>query len=86
MWKGRIRSYGYDALKWGEYYYENMETDFRSRKAFNAVTTGVWIDGSKKENECPNVAVTLQIRSMYKEKFAYELTYDVNDILIIELN
>ncbi len=39
----------------------------------------------KKENECPNVAVTLQIRSMYKEKFSYELTYDVNDILIIRI-
>ncbi len=45
----------------------------------------LWIDGSKKENECPNVAVTLQIRSMYKEKFSYELTYDVNDILIIRI-
>ncbi|EJR53564.1 hypothetical protein IIM_02928 [Bacillus cereus VD107] len=45
----------------------------------------LWIDGSKKETEIPNVAVTLQIRSMYKEKFAYELAFDVNDILIIRL-
>ncbi|WP_144559565.1 hypothetical protein [Bacillus thuringiensis] len=45
----------------------------------------LWIDGSKKENGFPNVAVTLQIRSMYKEKFSYELTYDVNDILIIQI-
>ncbi|MDR4983342.1 hypothetical protein CN491_12015 [Bacillus cereus] len=45
----------------------------------------LWIDGSKKAKELPNVAVTLQIRSMYKEKFSYELIYDVNDILIIQI-
>ncbi|PFJ13684.1 hypothetical protein COD67_06235 [Bacillus cereus] len=45
----------------------------------------LWIGGSKKENELPNVAVTLQIRSMYQEKFSYELIYDVNDILIIRI-
>ncbi|RWS43892.1 hypothetical protein EKA14_09160 [Bacillus mycoides] len=45
----------------------------------------LWIDGSKKETEASNVAVTLQIRSMYKEKFSYEMIYDVNDILIIRL-
>ncbi|PGO27790.1 hypothetical protein CN984_16700 [Bacillus cereus] len=45
----------------------------------------LWMDGSKKDTEAPNVAVTLQIRSMYKEKFSYELTYDVNDILIIRI-
>ncbi|MGG0253609.1 hypothetical protein ABEY61_09075 [Bacillus toyonensis] len=45
----------------------------------------LWIDGSKKEGELPNVAVTLQIRSMYEEKFSYELIYDVNDILIMRI-
>jgi hypothetical protein len=45
----------------------------------------LWIDGSKKESELPNVAATLQIRSMYQEKFSYELIYDVNDILIIRI-
>ncbi|MFD5171865.1 hypothetical protein, partial [Bacillus mycoides] len=45
----------------------------------------LWIDGSKKDTEASDVAVTLQIRSMYKEKFSYEMIYDVNDILIIRL-
>ena len=40
---------------------------------------------SKKENEFPQVAVTLQIGSMYTEQFSYELTYDVNDILIMRI-
>lgn len=45
----------------------------------------LWIDGSKKETEFPQVAVTLQIGSMYTEQFSYELTYDVNDILIMRI-
>ncbi|MED2476981.1 hypothetical protein P4160_17655, partial [Bacillus thuringiensis] len=45
----------------------------------------LWIDGSKKENEFPQVAVTLKIGSMYTEQFSYELTYDVNDILIMRI-
>lgn len=44
----------------------------------------LWIDGSKKENDS-QVAVTLQIGSMYTEQFSYELTYDVNDILIMRI-
>ena len=60
-------------LKWGEYYYENMETNFGSGRHSIPLQPVLWIDGSIKENECPNIAVTLQIRSMYKEKFSYEL-------------
>lgn len=45
----------------------------------------LWIGGSKKENVFSNVAVTLQICSMYNEQFSYELTYDANDILIMRI-
>ncbi|MFJ8531652.1 hypothetical protein [Bacillus sp. NPDC094106] len=49
----------------------------------------LWMDGGAKEinrkQSTPNVAVTLQIRNVQEKDFSYELVYDINETLVIQL-